>query len=220
MANRKKRRGPGERAGLDPDQVLEAARAVSLREGAANLSLRGVARELGVAPNAVYSYFPDKPALLAALLDGLLAEVEVAEPQRIDWREGLRDILRQTRRLLLSHQDLIPLFLSRPGRGPHALRLGESMLALLERGGVSGRRAVDALRILLTYTLGFAALEAPRRADPEGEARVTASEAVFRAARDQPRLRELRRELARHPDDRTFETGLGWLLAGMASPKK
>src|SRR5688500_253650 len=151
MAQRKKQRGPGERAGLDLAAVLDAARRLSEREGAAELSLRALARRMGVAPNALYSYFPDKAALLAALLDSLLAEIDVPHAQRLDWREGLRQVLRQTRRLLLAHPHLIPLFLAQPGRGPNALRLGELMLSFLERAGATGQRAVDALRILLTY---------------------------------------------------------------------
>ena len=65
MANRKKQRGPGERAGLDLGAVLGAARQLSEREGPESLTMRRLARQMGVAPNALYSYFPDKAALLA-----------------------------------------------------------------------------------------------------------------------------------------------------------
>lgn len=177
--------------------------------------MRRLAAELGVAPNALYSHFADKAALLDALLDHLLAEVEVpAAPA--DWQRGLAEILRSTRRLLLGHPELIPLFLARPGRGPNAARLGDAMLALLASAGVSGGAAVDALRVLLIYTLGFAAHEAPRRADPAGAGRVIASERAFRGARDRSHLRDLAPELARHPDDVTFEAGLRWILTGIA----
>ncbi len=216
MASRKKQRGPGERAGLDLEAVLNSARRLSEREGPEGLTMRRLARQMGVAPNALYSYFPDKAALLAALLDGLLADIDVPRAHRLDWREGLSEVLRQTRRLLLAHPQLIPLFLSQPGRGPNALRLGELMLSFLERAGLTAQRAVDALRILLTYAFGFAALEAPRLADPAAEVRVEQSEAAFRTARDLPRMRELAPRLARHPDDRTFELGLTWLLQGMS----
>jgi AcrR family transcriptional regulator len=47
--------------------ILEAARRVAAREGARELSLRGVAAEAGFAPAALYSYFSGKNELLLAL---------------------------------------------------------------------------------------------------------------------------------------------------------
>jgi AcrR family transcriptional regulator len=176
--------------------------------------MRRLAEALGVTANALYSYFPDKSALLDALLDDLLGEIPV--PSTAAWQDGVVAILRDTRRLLLAHADLIPMFLARPGRGANAMRLGNAMLECFAAAGVTGRPAADALRILLIYTLGFAASESPRRRDPEGLRRIRASEAAFRGAEHLPALRGLSRELARHPDDETFETGLRWLLAGVA----
>ena len=42
------------------------------------------------------------------------------------------------------------------------MRLGEITFTLLRRGGLHGDRAVEAFRILLIYSLGFAAFQAPR----------------------------------------------------------
>ncbi|NIK87336.1 AcrR family transcriptional regulator [Rhizomicrobium palustre] len=47
--------------------ILEAARRVAARDGARDLSLRGVAAEAGFAPAALYSYFSGKDELLLAL---------------------------------------------------------------------------------------------------------------------------------------------------------
>ena len=47
--------------------ILEAARRVAAREGARDLSLRGVAGEAGFAPAALYGYFTGKDELLLAL---------------------------------------------------------------------------------------------------------------------------------------------------------
>jgi AcrR family transcriptional regulator len=47
--------------------ILNAARAVAARDGAGNLSLRGVAAEAGFAPAALYGYFKNKNDLLVAL---------------------------------------------------------------------------------------------------------------------------------------------------------
>jgi AcrR family transcriptional regulator len=52
---------------LTRSAILRAARAVAAREGAADLSLRGVAAEAGFAPAALYGYFKNKSELLVAL---------------------------------------------------------------------------------------------------------------------------------------------------------
>lgn len=209
------RRRPGERAGLAVEAVLAEARTLSEREGIERLTMRTLADRLGVAPNALYSHFADKSALLDALMDSLLADVEVPDVGRVGWRQGLLELMRSTRRFLLAHADLIPHFLSRPRRGANAIRLGEQTLTFLEQAGLEGEEAVDALRILLIYTFGFAAQEAPRRADPDPESRRIESEAAFGTAPDRPVTRELARPLSEHPSDETFERGLCWLLDGI-----
>src|SRR5471032_2319329 len=47
--------------------ILDAARRVAARDGARDLSLRGVAAEAGFAPAALYGYFSSKDDLLLAL---------------------------------------------------------------------------------------------------------------------------------------------------------
>ena len=47
--------------------LIEAARAIVIRDGAQALSLRGVAREAGVSPAAPYHHFKDKQELVLAV---------------------------------------------------------------------------------------------------------------------------------------------------------
>src|ERR1700744_2564944 len=49
------------------ESILDAARHVAERDGARDLSLRGVAAEAGFAPAALYGYFRNKDELLLAL---------------------------------------------------------------------------------------------------------------------------------------------------------
>jgi TetR/AcrR family tetracycline transcriptional repressor len=210
-----RRRGPGQRAGLAVQTILDEARIVSQAEGIEHLTMRRLAERLGVAPNALYSHFDDKAALLDALMDSLLTDVEVPVVEHVGWREGLMELMRSTRGFLLANADLVPLFLARPRRGPNAIRLGEATLTLLARAGLEGEEAVDALRILLIYTFGFVAQEGPRLADPDREQRTLRNEAAFEAAREHPRMRKLAKPLSQHPGDQTFERGLRWLLDGI-----
>ena len=61
-------------------EITEAARRQLATEGAAGLSLRAVARELGMVSSAVYRYFPSRDDLLTALIiDGYNALGEAVE---------------------------------------------------------------------------------------------------------------------------------------------
>lgn len=49
------------------ERLCDAARRVFARHGAAGLTMRALAAELGVSPMTPYRYFPDKDAILAAV---------------------------------------------------------------------------------------------------------------------------------------------------------
>src|SRR5689334_9606890 len=62
---------PGVRARVRAEltrEIAEVARQHLASDGAAALSLRAVARELGMASSAVYRYFPSRDDLLTALI--------------------------------------------------------------------------------------------------------------------------------------------------------
>jgi TetR/AcrR family tetracycline transcriptional repressor len=213
---RPRHRGAGQRAGLTRELVLAAARRIADAEGVDRLTMRRLAAELGVLPNALYTYVPDKEALLDALIDDLPAGVDSGEAAG-DWRDGLVRVMDSSRRLLLAHPQLVPVFLARPGLGPNAARLGEITFGLLRRGGLEGERAVEAFRALLIYSLGFAAFQAWRL--PEDAARSARAEAAFASLPEDgfPEMHRLASHLAGPATDRQFHTGLRWLLDGIAA---
>jgi TetR/AcrR family tetracycline transcriptional repressor len=217
-SERPRHRGAGQRAGLTRELVLAAARRIADAEGVDRLTMRRLAAELGVLPNALYTYVPDKEALLDALIDDLLAGVEPEGPAEGDWRDGLTRVMDSSRRLLLAHPQLVPVFLTRPGLGPNAARLGEITFGLLRQGGLEGERAVEAFRILLIYSLGFAAFQA-RRLPEDDRTRSARAEAAFTSLPEDgfPEMRRVARHLASPSTDRQFHTGLRWLLDGIAA---
>ena len=188
-------RGPGQRAGLDTLQVLAAARAVLREDGVQALSLRAVARRLGVAPDTLYSHVAGKDDLLDLVLDDVLGGVAVPadeEVRRDPWG-AVRAIMLDSYDVLLAHPGLVPAYLDRQGaRGVQARRLGVVTMRALGNAGLDEESAREAMRVLIVNTVGFAAFSAR----PEG-----AGAGVIRAD-------ELRRN---------FENGLDWLLAGIGS---
>ena len=188
-------RTPGQRAGLTRARVLAAARELLDEHGVEALTMRALAERLGVRPNALYSHVESKEALVDEVLDDVLAAVDAPSPEARDPLAGVHAMMASTYRVLLAHADLVPLYLARQGaRGPNARHLGEVMLALLARGGVAGRRADEALHVLIVYTIGSAAF-ATRSPLATGDAPPPGG------------------DQAAH-----FERGLKWILAGIDLP--
>src|SRR6476620_2084986 len=127
-------RGPGQRAGLTRAAVLDTAHALLAEEGLDALTMRALARRLGVAPNALYSHVPGKTELVDALLDDRLSLVEGPDPHAADPVAALAAWRTSSYEVLLARTDLLPLYLARQGsRGPNAVRLGIATDALLAR---------------------------------------------------------------------------------------
>jgi TetR/AcrR family tetracycline transcriptional repressor len=209
------------RAGRPPRltraRVLAVARRLGARHGVETLSMRRLAEALGVMPNALYTYFPDKASILDAVLDDLVGDVERPR-HRASWREGLVSLMSSYRRQLLTQPGLIALTVSRPMVGPNALRLREYMLTLLRRGALDDADAVSAYLALFAYTTGFVAFETgrtPGKTDTEQRAQTHRLHANL-PEDDFPSTRALARRLRRRPGDAEFAAGLRALVAGFA----
>jgi TetR/AcrR family tetracycline transcriptional repressor len=150
-------RTPGKRAGLSLPAIIAAARASLAERGVRGLSMRAVADRLGVAPNALYSHVESKAALVDAVLEDLLGEIPLPDPD-LTPRGGLIAIMRDSFDALVKHPEVVALTLARQGSGgPNAWRLGDRMLELFSDAGIPDAAARDGLRIVLVHLMGCAA---------------------------------------------------------------
>ena len=131
------RRGP--RRATTEDEILDAALALMDQGGAAAVTVRGIAARVGVAPNAVYTYFPDKAAVVKALVERLLSEVnhDVFADRTQPWRLRVEALALELRQRLTAHPGVVQLMISGPVTGPQALALHEALLELLDDAGLS-----------------------------------------------------------------------------------
>src|SRR4051812_38199622 len=88
---------------LTREAVLRRALAIGDDEGLEAISLRRVASALGVTPMALYRYVESKDALLDAVLDLVYGEIELPDPEAVDWWDGLAAIAHSARRALIAH---------------------------------------------------------------------------------------------------------------------
>src|SRR5215212_8348934 len=126
-----RRRGP--RRALTEDEILDAALSLLDDGGPTAATVRGIAAKVGVAPNAVYTYFPDKATVVKALVERLLGEVDhdVFADRSQPWRRPVEALALELRARLSAHPGAVPLMIGGPMDGPHALALNERLLELL-----------------------------------------------------------------------------------------
>jgi TetR/AcrR family transcriptional regulator, tetracycline repressor protein len=162
------RRRPGPRRALTEDEILDAALGLLDEGGVSAASIRGIAAKVGVAPNAVYTYFPDKAAVVKALVERLLGEVDhdvFADPSR-PWRERVEALALDLRAHLSAHPGAVGLMVGGPMDGPHALALNERLLELFADSGLDPTAAARATYLLIVYVFGSLALEVADQHDP------------------------------------------------------
>jgi TetR/AcrR family transcriptional regulator, tetracycline repressor protein len=153
------RRGP--RRALTENDILDAALGLLDEGGAHAASVRGIAARVGVAPNAVYTYFPDKAAVIRALVERLLGEVDhdVFVDRSRPWRDRIEALALDLRAHLSAHPGAVGLMIGGPMDGPHALALNEHLLELLADAGLDRTDAAQASYLLIVYVFGSIALE-------------------------------------------------------------
>lgn len=106
--------------------IVDTARAHLASHGAAGLSLRAVARDVGLVSSAVYRYVPSRDDLLTRLItdayDALGAAAEVAESRvsRDDLAGRFRAVARAVRRWALTHEHEYALIYGSPVPGYRA----------------------------------------------------------------------------------------------------
>jgi AcrR family transcriptional regulator len=161
-----RRRGP--RRATTEGEILDAALALLGQGGATAVTVRGIAARVGVAPNAVYTYFPEKAAVIQALVERLLSEVnhDVFADRSQSWRLRVEALALELRQRLMAHPGVVQLMISGPMTGPRALAVHEALVELLSDAGLSPADAPRASYLLISYVVGSIALVVAEPQEP------------------------------------------------------
>jgi AcrR family transcriptional regulator len=150
---RSNRRGP-----LTRERVLRAAIAHADERGAEELTMRKLAKVLGVEAMSLYNHVANKDDLLDGMVDLVFSEIEPPDPGG-EWKEELRKRALSTRAALARHPWAIGEMEGRTSHGPSNMRLHDAVLGCLRAAGFSLDMTVHAYSVQDAYIYGFALQE-------------------------------------------------------------
>ncbi len=212
---------------LSRDDVLQGALALLDEVGLDALTMRSLARKLGVQPGAIYWHFKNKQDLLDAMADEFVAGV-LDTPLKGRWDEQLAEFARRMADALTRRRDAARVAVLAIVPGPLSLQLAETMLALLADAGLEGLNGLWAATVLGSYVSGYCLdVEAARTAEARGMMSMLQSYKEMVDREQFPVLHGLGEDTVRLlTDPRTmktrFEFGLRVIIEGLRAmrPKK
>jgi AcrR family transcriptional regulator len=140
---------------ISRDAIVTAAVQLLDREGLAALSMRKLADELGAGAASLYWHVGSKDGLLDLVMDQVIGEGKVPDPDPARWQEQLKQVARDQRAASLRHPWLVRVSIGRIPMGPNALRYSERILAILRAGGLPPHLAVQGYLLLIATVNGF-----------------------------------------------------------------
>jgi AcrR family transcriptional regulator len=199
---------------LSRDKIVQAALRVMDAEGLEAVSMRRVAREVGVEAMSLYHHVADKDDLLQGVCDLVMANFEFPAADGT-WAERMKAGARSWRRLLQAHPDIMRLFALTHGpspRSPESLRPTEFALRLIRDAGISDRDTVQAFHAFGGYIQGFVMMEGGSIKGADGDEHAFATEADPTAF---PVLTAVGRYFNECTADEQFEYGLDLMIRGL-----
>jgi AcrR family transcriptional regulator len=151
------------KAPLSEDAVVDAALAILKADGLEAVTMRRVAVALDTGAASLYVYVSGREGLLQAMLDRVIATIEVEAPDPARWRAQLHALVQRMRRALAAHPGIAAMFLTIPPMTETVLRLTENLLGILLAGDQDPQDAAWASDILLLLVTATATEQDARR---------------------------------------------------------
>ena len=197
---------------LSKARIVDAALALTEREGLAGLTTRKLGAALGVEAMSIYHHFPSKRHLQDALVDHAIASVEFPPPG--DPRARLRALCYAYRAMAHRYPKLYALVALHRLNTPTGVRFIERVLELIQDIEPDAERSARQFRAVGYFLLGAALDETagyaqgPSAAQPVDDAYI---------ARHCPRLATAARWFKEKEWDATFASGLDATAAPAAA---
>ncbi len=140
---------------LSPGAIAVAALRLIDRDGLEALSMRRLGEALGVEAMALYHHFPSRTALLDAVTERLVGEIDMPDPSG-DVVAWLGEVVRRYIAVADRHPEAFPLLATRRFNTAAAFGFVESVVGTLIAAGASPELAVDIFRGLGAFANGAA----------------------------------------------------------------
>ncbi|HSL11782.1 MAG TPA: TetR/AcrR family transcriptional regulator C-terminal domain-containing protein [Actinomycetota bacterium] len=203
---------------LTRDQVVDAALRLMDDEGLDAVSMRRVAREVGVEAMSLYNHVRDKEDLLDGVVERIMAGFRFPDGGAVtDPVTYGRTIALEWRALLKAHPNVIALFAHqhKPMRSLGSLRPMEVALQTLRDMGLSVEDSLRAFQVIGGYIMGYVMMETGQMFTPgDDDAGVFALELP---ADELPCIAATIPYMADCDVDAQFEFGLDLMLDGLAA---
>lgn len=154
------------RPGLTRARITEVALALADANGVESLSMRALAKDLGVEAMSLYNHIRNKDDLLDLLVDSVVGRIALPRTDG-HWQDELRSRAQSMRGEFLAHPWAPPLIVGRINVGPNMLALSDATLGCLRAAGFSYVQADHAMNALDSLIYGFHLLERSMPVQPE-----------------------------------------------------
>jgi AcrR family transcriptional regulator len=184
--------------------------------GLGALSMRRLGAALGVDPMAVYHHLPNKEALLDAIVEAVMADIDLTVDNPADPpEERILGAARAYRDAMLAHRNALPTLLGRGPVTPAAMRPVELLLSILRAAGLPAGYALAGMNTLAAAVRGAVGMAASAGTGPLQQGQLEAMVQALPPGQF-PCLRE---ELLCTGEffDRDFEFGIRALARGLIS---
>jgi AcrR family transcriptional regulator len=166
LPERKSRR---RREPISREAIVAAAVQLLDSEGLGALSMRRLGEQLDTGAATLYWHVGSKDGLLDLVLDQVIGESKVPDPDPAHWQEQLREVAREQRAASLRHPYIVQISIGRVPMGPNALRYSERVLAILRAAGLPPLLAVQGYLLLIATVNGFTLDETGVDSEGSGE---------------------------------------------------
>jgi AcrR family transcriptional regulator len=205
------------RTALSRDRVLRTAIGLADREGIGSLTMRRLARELGVEAMTLYHYVANKDEMLDGMIDLVAREVPLPDPSagHGDWKGATRQRAIATRQVLQRHPWASALWIQ-VGLGPARTRYMDSALRTFREGGLSPEVTERVYHAVENHIFGYT-LQAQAFPLEDADLEAVGTAVLQSLSPEYPYLAE---HIAQHLekgtlDEGDFEFGLDLILDGI-----
>ena len=204
-----------EKRPLTREKIVEAALVLLERDGLQGLSMRRLAQELGSGAASLYWHVGDKEELLSLLLDRIVGEAKLPEPDPENWQGTVKELARAARKHLLQRRDAAQLSLGRVPAGPNSLPILERNLAILAASKLPPRVISYAADMFALYVGAFAYEESLRSDEENAPPEQLGAYWASLPPEQFPTITRLAGDLVAGGDDERFEFAIELLVRGL-----